>query len=324
MQRRKFLGVFTSAMASSIAMPAVAQQGFPSRTIRVILPSPPGGSTQIMLRPLQDAIQRALGQPVITEYKPGASGITGTLEIARAAPDGHTLGFIWNGPMGLGPVLRPDVGYDTVLDFAPISIVGRAPGVIIANPGVPNDLAGFIAYVKSQPPGTVGCANAGMDSAGHFWARKLAERAGIELLHVPYKSTNEAVPALVSGDVKIMFSGASSMINNLVKDKRLKLMAVASAAPSSMFPGTDLVSKAVPGFTADIWYGMVAPKGTPREIVQRIQKLVAQQLEDSATRKAYYDTSCEPVGTTPEQMAEAIRAERAYWQEFTRGVKIKA
>ncbi|MDB5856853.1 MAG: LacI family transcriptional regulator [Ramlibacter sp.] len=321
MQRRTFLAGVAAGIASSVALPASAQQGFPSRTIRVILPSPAGGSTQIMLRPLQDKLQLAFGQAVITDFKPGASGATGTLEIARAAPDGHTLGFIWNGPMGLVPVLRPDVGYDTVQDFAPISVVARAPGVIVATPGVPSDLGAFISWVKTQPPGSVGCANAGLDSPGHLWARRMAEKAGIELLHVPYKSTNEAVPALVTGDVKIMFSSASSLINNLVKERRLKLMAVASAAPSPMFPGVDLVSKAVPGFTAQVWYGMVAPRGTPPEIVHRIQKLVAQQLEDPATRRAYDDTSCEPVGSTPEQMAEVIRTERTYWQDLARGVK---
>lgn len=322
MHRRKLLTGAATGIASFIGLPTMAQPKFPSKVIRVILPSPPGGSTHIMLRPLQDNIQRALGQAVVTEFKPGASGATGTLDIARAAPDGHTLGFIWNGPMGLLPILRPDVGYDTVRDFTPIAVVARAPAVILANPGMPNDLAGFIAYVKSQAPGTVSCANAGMDSAGHFWARKMAEKAGIELLHVPYKSTNEAVPALVAGDVKIMFSAASSLTNNLMKEKRLKLLAVASSSPSPMFPGVDLVGKAIPGFTAQVWYGMVAPKGTPAEIVQRIQKLVAQQLEDPATRKIYDDTSCEPVGSTSEQMAETIRTERAYWQEFTRGIKI--
>lgn len=274
-----------------------------------------------MLKPLQDNIQRALGQTVVTDFKPGASGATGTLEIARAAPDGHTLGFIWNGPMGLVPVLRPNVGYDTVMDFAPISVVARAPGVIIANPDVPTDLGAFIAFVKSQPPGTVGCANAGLDSPGHLWARKMAEKAGIELLHVPYKSTNEAVPALVTGDVKIMFSSASSLINNLVKERRLKMMAVAGATPSPMFPGVDLVSKAVPGFAAQVWYGMVAPKGTPAAIVHRIQALVAQQLEDASTRRLFDDSSCEPVGSSPEQMAELIRTERIYWQDMARGVK---
>lgn len=324
MQRRHLLVAAGTASAARMAAPAFAQAAWPARTIRVILPSPAGGATQVMLKPLQDQLQRALGQPVVTEFKPGASGATGTLEIARAPPDGHTLGFIWNGPMGLVPVLRPDVGYDTVQDFAPISVVAQAPGVIVANPGVPADLADFIAWAGSQPPGTVGCANAGFDSPGHLWSRKLCEKAGLDLLHVPYKSTNEAVPALVSGDVKIMFSAASSLINNLVREKRLRMMAVASAAPSPMFPGVALVSRAVPGVTAQVWYGMVAPRGTPSNILQRVQKLVARQLEDPATRRAYDGTSCEPVGGTPEQMADLIRTERAYWQELARGVKTQS
>lgn len=321
MQRRTLIAGTAAGIAASVARPAFAQAGYPSRTIRVILPSPAGGSTQIMLKPLQDALQRALGHPVVTEFKPGASGATGTLDIARAAPDGHTLGFIWNGPLGLVPVLRPDVGYDTVQDFAPVCVVARAPGVIVANPGVPADLSAFIAWARSQPPGTAGCANAGLDSPGHLWARRMAQKAGIDLLHVPFKSTNEAVPALVAGDVKIMFSAASSLINNLVRDRRLRMMAVASAEPSPLLPGVELVSKAVPGFTAQVWYGLVAPRGTPAAIVQRVQSLVAQQLQDPATRRAYDDTSCEPVGSTPEQMAELIRTERTYWQELARGVK---
>lgn len=209
-----------------------------------------------MLKPLQDQLQRALGQPVVIEFKPSASGAIGTLDIERPARRPHA-GLHLERADGLLPVLRPEVGYDTVTDFAPIGVVARAPAAVVANPNVPADLAGFQLCL------------------------------------------------------------ASSLINNLVREKRL--MAAASATP--MFASVDLVSRAVPGMTAQVWYGMVAPKGTAPEIVQRVSRLVTQQLEDLGTRRAYDDTSCEPVGGTPDQMAELIRTERAYWHELARGVK---
>ncbi len=322
MQRRHFLA------AASIGVPAFLPtvsraQSFPNRPIRMILPSSVGGSADAMMRTLQEPMRKVLGQPVIAENRPGASGAMGTLDIARAAPDGHTIAFIWSGPMSVVPLLKPNTGYDPLKDFAPISLVGSAPGAILAHPSMPGDLKGFIEYAKAQPNG-IEAGNAGVGSPGHLWAQMFAQRAGIKILHVPYKGTSDAVPPLVAGELKMIFSTTSASYTNLAKAGKIRLVAVASLEPSPLVPGVEPIAKLFPGFEAEVWYGIMAPGGTPPEVVTRLNQAVVTAMADPEVQKKFVENSVAPTSSTPAGMQARVVREYELWKGLLRDGSIKA
>jgi tripartite-type tricarboxylate transporter receptor subunit TctC len=322
MKRRPFLA---AALAASASLPAVSRaQQFPSRPIRMVLPSSVGGSADAMMRLLQEPMRKALGQPVVAENRPGASGAMGTQEIARAAPDGHTIAFIWSGPMSVVPLLKPaTTGYDPLHDFTPISLVGAAPAVVMVHPSLPGDLKGLIEYCKSRPQG-IEVGNAGIGSPGHLWAQMLARRAGINLLHVPYKGTSDAVPPLVAGELKMIFSTTSAAYTNLARAGKIRLVAVASEAPSPLVPGVETINSTLPGFEAEVWYGIMGPRGLPDEALKKLNHAVVAAMADPEVRKKYLENSVAPTSGTPQEMQQRIVREYGMWRDLLKDGSIKA
>lgn len=324
MHRRRFVTSGATIGAASF-LPAISlAEQFPNHAVRMVLPSSVGGSANAMMRLLQEPMRKVLGQPVIAENRPGASGAMGTQEIARAAPDGYTIAFIWSGPMSVIPLLKPSTTlYDPLRDFTPISLVGAAPAAIMVHPSLPGDLKGVIEYCKARPEG-IPVGNAGVGSPGHLWSQMLARRADINLLHVPYKGTSEAVPPLVAGELKMIFSTTSASYTNLAKAGKIKLVAVASDGPSPLVPGVEPINRTFPGFEAEVWYGIMGPRGLPDEVLYKLNQAVVAAMSDPDVKKKYLENSTTPMSSTPQGMQKRVVREYEMWQALLRDGSVKA
>ncbi|MDB5856860.1 MAG: tripartite tricarboxylate transporter substrate binding protein [Ramlibacter sp.] len=321
MKRRTLLA---AALGAPAYLPTVSRaQQFPNRPIRMVLPSSVGGSADAMMRALAEPMRKVLGQPVICENRPGASGAMGTADIARADPDGHTIAFIWSGPMSVVPLLKPNTPYDPLRDFTPISLVGAAPGAILAHPSMPGTPKAFIEYVRGLPNG-IEAGNAGVGSPGHLWAQMFAQRAGLKILHVPYKGTSDAVPPLVAGELKMIFSTTSAAYTNLAKAGKIRIVAVASEKPSPLVPGVETLASVLPGFEAEVWYGIMGPRGLPDEVARKLNQAVVTAMADPEVQQKYVDNSVAPFSTTQQGMQQRVVREYELWKGLLRDGVIKA
>ncbi len=224
--------------------------------------------------------------------------------------------------MSVVPLLKPNTPYDPLRDFAPVSLVGTAPGVIMVHPSLPGDLKGFIDYARAQPNG-IEAGNAGVGSPGHLWAQMFANKAGIKILHVPYKGTSDAIPPLMAGEIKMVFSTTSAAYTNLARAGKIKLVAVASEKPSPLVPGVEPIAKLIPGFEAEVWYGIMAPGGTPEGIVRRLNEAVVAAMSDPEVQKKFIENSVTPFATSPQVMQQRIVREYELWKGLLRDGSIK-
>jgi tripartite-type tricarboxylate transporter receptor subunit TctC len=323
MLRRTFLSSCAVIGVPAFAPALSRAQNFPNRPIRMILPSSVGGSADSMMRTLAEPMRKVLGQAVICENRPGASGAMGTADIARADPDGHTIAFIWSGPMSVVPLLKPNTPYDPLKDFTPISLVGSAPGAILAHPSMPGTPKAFIDHVRGLPNG-IEAGNAGVGSPGHLWAQMFAQRAGLKILHVPYKGTSDAVPPLVAGELKMIFSTTSATYTNLAKAGKIRIVAVASEKPSPLVPGVETLASVLPGFEAEVWYGIMGPRGLPDEVAQKLNLAVVTAMADPEVQKKFLENSVAPVSTTQQGMQQRVVREYEMWKGLLREGVIKA
>jgi len=298
-------------------------QGFPSRPIRIIVPYPAGGTTDIMARALQEPMQKTLGQPVIVENKAGAAGAIGAREVARAAPDGHTLLFSNNGPSATTPLLVKDAGYDGLKDFAPVSQVSSAPLFVMVNAAVPaNDLRAFIEYARRQP-NALEYASAGIGSLGHLASELFARTAGIRMVHIPYKGQAPTTNAIVSGEVKVLITTSSATMNTYIKEGRIRLLAVSTPEPSVLAPGMPTVDSVLPGYRVEIWFGLLAPAGTPADVVAKLNDAVARALAQPDLQERFRNFGVIAKASTPAQLARLIADEIPQWSRIVREAGIK-
>lgn len=323
MLRRTFLSSCAAVGVPAFAPALSRAQNFPNRPVRMVLPSSIGGSADAMMRTLAEPMRKALGQPVVCENRPGASGAMGTAEIARAEPDGHTIAFIWSGPMSVVPLLKPNTPYDPLKDFTPLSLVGAAPGAILAHPSMPGTPKAFIEHVRGLPGG-IEAGNAGVGSPGHLWAQMFAQRAGLKILHVPYKGTSDAVPPLVAGELKMIFSTTSATYTNLARAGKIRIVAVASQQPSPLVPGVETLASVMPGFEAEVWYGIMGPRGLAPEVAHKLNQAVVAAMADAGVQKKFIENSVAPSSTTQQGMQERIVREYETWKGLMREGVIRA
>lgn len=299
-------------------------QSFPSRPIRMIVPYPAGGTTDIMARTLQDPMQKALGQPIIVENKAGAAGAIGAREVARAAPDGYTILFSNNGPSSTTPLLVKDAGYDGLRDFAPISQVASAPLFVMVNAAIPvNDLKSFIDYARKQPNG-LEYATAGIGSLGHLATEFFANAAGIRMVHIPYRGQAPTTNAIVTGEVKVLITTSSGTLNNFIREGKVKLLAVSSSEASPLAPGVPTVDSVLPGYRVDIWFGLVAPAGTPADVIAKLNDAVGKALSLPEVQERFRSFGVLATPSTPARLAELISEETLRWARVVREANIKA
>lgn len=316
---------FVLLAALTLDASAAAAQGFPSRPIRLIVPYPAGGSTDIMARALQEPMAKLLGQPLVIENRAGAAGVVGAKEVAKAEPDGHTLLFANNGPVSIAPLLQKDAGFDPLKSFAPVSLVSMAPLVLVSHSSVPaHDVASLIAYAKAQDDGTL-YASAGPGSLGHLSTERFANLAGIKLTHVSYRGQAPTTLAVLTGEVKLLLTTTSDLMNDYIKEGKIKLLGVSSRAPSAVAPGAEPIAKTLPGFTVDVWFGILAPAATPPDIVGKLNDALKTVLAAPDLRQRFIGYGVEATSSAPAELAGIIAAEIPDWRRIIedRSVKVQ-
>jgi tripartite-type tricarboxylate transporter receptor subunit TctC len=289
-------------------------QTWPSRPVKLIVPFPPGGGTDLTSRSVAVHLAEALGQPVVVENRPGAGGTIGADAVAKSAPDGYTIGTATSSTHPASVALQKGVPYDPVTSFAPITQIASTSFVLLATPNLPAaNFQELVAYAKANP-GKLNVANVGPTTLGYLMTLQLRALTGTQMQDIQYKGASQAYPDLISGTVQLFLDnpGASTP---LVTSGKLKAYGVTTPTPS--MPGVPLFSEAgLKGYDADFWYGLVAPAGTPKAIVDRIQQEVAKYVHSPEGQKEFATRSLVPVGSTPEQFAARIKAERERFHEL--------
>lgn len=322
---RRAAGWLLVAACSLLSPGAFAQSGaYPAKPIRVIVPSPPGDGSDLMARAIGDKLTQALGQPVVVDNRPGAGGRVGTEAAAKAGADGYTLIMGNAGSHGINAALYRDLPYDIERDFAPVTQVMRAPNVLVISPGLPaRDLKEFIALLKANP-GKYSYGSGGNGSSAHFSAEMFKTMAGVDIVHVPYKGATPALTDVIAGQV-VMFMGNLPPAMGHIKAGRVRALAVTTAQRSDLVPDLPTVAESgLPGFETVAWFGLFAPAGTPREIVQRVRDEVARIVQQPEIVERIRTLGGEPVGNSPEAFAAIVRADIAKWKQVAKAANISA
>ena len=322
MKRRDFIA---AASAAALSASAWAQDAYPSRPVRLIVPFPPGGPTDIMGRTAAKAMGERLGQQFVVENKAGAGGNIGTDAVAKAAPDGYTIGLAAISSLAIAPHLYGKLPFNVGKDLAPIALVGTTPCAIMANPQAPfSDLKGLIAYAKANP-GKLSYATSGIGTSNHLAAELLQSVAGIQLTHVPYKGSSQIVPDLISGTVLMSMESSLATTLQHVRGGKLRAIAVTSAKRSSALPDVPTVAESgYPGFEVETWFGLVAPAATPAAVVARLRDAWAEGAKGADAQAAFDNISANLRATTPAEFGAFIQAEDKRWGELIRKLGIKA
>ena len=314
---------WVSAFALCLFAGAVAAQSdYPSRPVRIIVPSPPAGGTDIVARVLASHFTNALGQQFYVENKPGAGNLIGIEAAARAAPDGYTLLMVAS-TLVLNSVLYKQVPYDPVRDFAPITLAATAPNILVVDPKLPiNSLADLIAAAKAKP-GALSYGTPGIGTSPHLCMELLKSMAGIDLTHVPYRGTAAAVTDVMGGQIAVAFATALTA-KPLVDAGRLRALAVSGPQRVQALPDVPPVAQAgVPGYEAMQWYGLLAPAGTAAPTIERLHREAIVALRSREMKERLATDGAEPLGTTPAQFAAFIGRERDKWTRLRDAARIE-
>jgi len=299
----------------------VQAQVWPQRPVRVVVPYPPGGSTDVQARMISERLTTAFGQQFVADNRPGAGGAIAAEFVARAPADGYTLLFGATPQISVVPLVQK-VGYDPLKDLAPISILGTNPFVLGVNTSVPvKTVREFVDYVKARP-GQLNYGSAGTGGMVHLSSALFASRAGLKMTHVPYKGFSLAVSDLVSGQIQMYFGNASELMQ-LFRAGKITLLAVSSAKRAPQLPELPAMAEFYPGFRTITWNGLLAPAGTPKEIVDRIAQEVARAVREPAMIERLVKNGVDPLGNTPAEFAELIRSEVPMWRAAVDAAGIK-
>jgi tripartite-type tricarboxylate transporter receptor subunit TctC len=311
-----------AAIAAFLSFPAAAQS-YPSKPIRLIVPFAAGGGNDNVARLVGKRLADGLGQPVLVDNRPGAGGVVGAELAAKSAPDGYTLFLGGVGSHAINPNLHEKLPYDPIKDFAPVALLAQAPLVLVVHPSVPaNSVAELTAYARAHP-GKLNFASNGNGSSSQLAAVMFDSMAGVEMVHVPYKGLSPALADLLSGQVQLMFSSVVAILPH-IKAGKLRGLAVTGAKRLASLPELPTIAESgLPGYEASSWYGILAPAGTPRDIVMKLNAGLAKALEQPEVRNSLLAEGAEPVGGSPEAFAAHIRAEKERLGKLIRDAKIR-
>jgi tripartite-type tricarboxylate transporter receptor subunit TctC len=319
--RRAF--VLGAAAAPLLARKAVAQAGFPSRALRIVIGFPPGGGIDILARLMAPRMSERLGQPVVVENRPGANGLIATQGAAQSEPDGHTVLFGTTGNLAVNPVIyagRP--GLDIERDFAPLSLVASLPFVLVVNPSVPAKSLKELIEVAKARPGEMLFGSSGNGGLPHLSGELLNLQAGIAARHVPYRGSAPAFTDLLSGQVQFVFD-ALAIAQPHIEAGRLRALATTGPGRMAALPDVPVAKDTLPGFEVVNWYGMVVRAGTPAAIVARLNQEVANALRQPDVAERAASLGLDLLGSSPERFAALQREEIAKWGDVIRTAKIK-
>ncbi|HEX9277682.1 MAG TPA: tripartite tricarboxylate transporter substrate binding protein [Casimicrobiaceae bacterium] len=307
----------------ALAMSAARAQDYPSRPVRVVVPFSPGGAVDGPMRVIAQELSKRLGQQVIVDNKPGAGATIGTDVVAKASADGYTL-LLASQTNAISATLYPKLPYDPIEDFAPISLIGREPGVLVVHPSLPvKTFQEFVAYVKERP-GRIDYASSGNGSGQHLFVALLASMTGMKMNHVPYRGSGQATADLLGGQVQVSIPGTAGMVGH-IKAGKLRALAVTGAKRSPQLADVPTVMESgVPGYEAYVWMGLLAPKGTPAPIIDKLFRELTQVLAATEVKTYMASAGIEVVGSTPAEFGAFFRSEKELWAKVIRetGAKI--
>lgn len=315
-------------LAAALAAPLLlaclsAFADFPDKPVKLIVPLAAAGTGDTLARAVGEAMSKELGQPVVVENRPGAGGLVGTQLVASAPPDGYTLLAVSPSHV-INATLYSKAGYDPMKSFEPITLMAYTHQILVAHPSVPfSDLKGLIDYAKKHP-GELNYGSAGTGSATHLNMALFNSMAGVNIVHVPYKGSTQARQDVVGGQVQLAMDGLLPVLN-LVKQGRLKPMALTSGHRSASAPDIPTMNEAgVPGYVSDTWYGLLAPAGTPKDVLAKLEKAATDALKDPAVRERLTKAGAEPAGTTAAEFGKVIEREKPIWAKVVResGAKV--
>lgn len=311
-----------ATIAAFIAAPAFAQV-YPSKPIRLIVPFAAGGGNDNVARLVGKRLADSLGQAVVVDNRPGAGGVVGAELAAKSAADGYTLFLGGVGSHAINPNLHQKLPYDPIRDFAPVELLAKAPLILVVHPSVPvHNIAEFIAYARANP-GRLNYASNGNGSSSQLAAVMFDSMAGVDMVHVPYKGLSPALTDLLSGRVQLMFSSVVAILPH-IKAGRLRGLAVTGAKRLASLPELPTIAEAgLPGYEASSWYGILAPAGTPRDIVVKLNAELAKALDQPEVRASLLAEGAEPAGGSPEQFEAHIRAEKERLGKIIRDANIR-
>lgn len=301
----------------------VAAQPYPSKPVRIIVPFPAGGTADILARILAEKMAPALGQPVVVENRAGAAGGIGAALAAKSPPDGHTLFMGTTGTQTINPVINAKLEYDPLKDFAPVSNFAASPFVLVTHPSLPaKTLPELIAAAKQQPR-KLQYATFGTGSSAHMTGEMFASRAGVQLVHVPYKGAPQAITDVIAGHVHMTFSLLPTVLPH-IKGGSVRAVAVAAPQRDASLPDVPtFIEAGLDNFVSDSWYGLLAPAGTPPSVIARLNAEVHKVVAMPDVKQRLEKDGAVPVAGTPEQFAEQIRRELALWQKVAREANLK-
>jgi len=306
------------AIGLAAGLNGAAAQNYPNRAITLVIPFAPGGSTSIVGRAIADKISELLGEKVVVDNRPGAGGTVGTRAVARSEPDGYTLMLGYTGTLAIGPSLYKSVGYDPRKDFAPIGLIGNAPNSLVVNPSFPaKTVAELIAYAKANPA-KVNFGSAGAGTASHITGEYFARAAGVTLVHIPYKGTGPALTDLLGGHIPMAFAPIPASHPNVSAGK-LRALAVTSTTRSGLLPDVPtMIEAGLSGFDASLYYGLAAPAGTPRPIIDKLNKVLREALASDEVKKQLGNDGTEITPGTPEDYADFIDKDEKKWAQLVK------
>ena len=323
---RALTGIIAILLAATwLAAPVLAQEKYPSRPIRMIVPYPPGGSTDPTGRAFAAWLSDALGQQVVVDNRPGAGATIGHGLGAKAAPDGYTLLLGTSGGLAAAPALNPKVPYDPVRDFAPIGLGVYTPFLLVVHPSMPSNLKEFVALGKTQPA-RINFSSPGTGTPNHLGAELLKVMTGFQFVHVPYKGGAQALVDVVAGRAQALFGGIP-YTGPQVKAGRVRAIAIGHPQRVKSWPDVPAVAESLPGFNNTTWFGLLAPAGTPKSVITRINAEMNKALANAEFVKQLEAIGLEPVGSsTPAEFQAMIRDEFARWRKVikTAGISVEA
>ena len=323
--------IVLSPLALALPTGALAQSTWPTKPVRIVVPFAAGGTTDILARALAPELQRAFGQPFVVDNKPGAGGNTGATDVSKSPADGYTMLMGTVGTHAINPALYPKMPYDHIKDFAPVSLVAGVPNVLVINPaqaqryGV-NSVADLIKALKANP-GRVNMASSGNGTSIHLSGELFKSMTGTFMVHLPYRGSGPALIDLIAGNVDLMFDNLPSSLPH-IKSGRLKALAVTSAQRSGALPDVPSIEEAggaaLKGYEASSWFGLLAPAGTPADVVNRVQQEVAKALAQPAMKERLLAQGAIPSGNTPAEFVRFIDAETKKWARVVKvsGAKV--